>query len=141
MISFLQEHNVSSMEFGIPLISTDQVKVYLKSMNVINKAVGTDNIAAQLLRNLCPSIVQPLCNIVNNSIEQGVFPSLWKEARVIPLHKGGSHNNNMDNYHPISVLPVASKILKRHVHSHLYVLHKIICSVIINRVLRKIIFL
>ena len=118
LISFLQEHNVSSMEFGIPLISTDQVMVYLKSMNV-NKAVGTDNIAAQLLRNLCPSIVQPLCNIVNNSIEQGVFPSLWKEARVIPLHKGGSHNN-MDNYRPISILPVASKILERHVHNHLY---------------------
>ena len=87
-------------------------------MNV-HKATGLDNISAHLLRNLCPSIVTTLCDIVNWSIESGVFPSSWKKAKVVPLHKGGPANER-DNYRPISILSTASKILEQHVHNHLY---------------------
>ena len=37
---------------------------------------------AHLLRNLCPSIVTTLCDIVNWSTESGVFPSSWKKAKL-----------------------------------------------------------
>ena len=78
-----------------------------------------DNISAQFLYNVRSAITDPLCNIVNTSITSGVFPSSWKEAKVIPLLKGGA-NDDMDNYRPISILSVASKILERHVHNCLY---------------------
>ena len=78
-----------------------------------------DNISAQFLYNVRSAITDPLCNIVNTSITSGVFPSSWKEAKVIPLFKGGA-NDDMDNYRPISILSVASKILERHVHNCLY---------------------
>ena len=42
----------------------------------------------------------------------------WKAARVIPLFKKGDVNN-MDNYRPISFLPIASKLLERAVHTQL----------------------
>ena len=57
--------------------------------------------------------------IFNLSISSGVFPDLWKIAKVSPLHKDGSLFDR-SNYRPISVLAVVSKILERHVHQTFY---------------------
>ena len=46
------------------------------------------------------------------------FPSQWKDANVTPIHKSGSQHN-INNYRPISLLSIASKILERFVHSTL----------------------
>ena len=58
--------------------------------------------------------------ILNLSISTNSFPNHWKIAKVTPLHKGGARND-INNYRPISVLPVLSKILERHVSSSLSV--------------------
>ena len=38
---------------------------------------------------------------------------------VVPIYKSGSPND-LGNYRPISVLPILSKILERHIHNYLY---------------------
>ena len=48
------------------------------------------------------------------SIDSSAFPSVWKTALVAPLHKDGPRDD-INNYQPIAVLPVLSKILERHV--------------------------
>ena len=53
------------------------------------------------------------------SITENRFPSTWKTARVIPLLKKGS-TDDVNNYRPISILPVVSKILEKHVSSTFY---------------------
>ena len=49
----------------------------------------------------------------------GNFPTLWKLAKITPIHKKGP-TENKGNYRPISVLCALSKILERHVHDSLY---------------------
>ena len=44
----------------------------------------------------------------------GFFPNKWKVARVSPLFKDGA-NDIRGNCRPISVLPVFSKLLEKHV--------------------------
>ncbi len=62
-------------------------------------------------------ISKPLAVIMNLSISQGRIPCDLKIARVLPLFKGGK-KCDMDNYRPISILPLTSKILERaSVHS------------------------
>ena len=56
--------------------------------------------------------------IKSNSITKSVFPSKWKEAKVAPLYKNGPHED-VNNYRPISILPVLSKVLEKHVHESL----------------------
>ena len=46
------------------------------------------------------------------------IPHDWKHAKVIPLYKEGARDEN-DNYRPISILPVVSKILERAVQQQL----------------------
>ena len=60
-------------------------------------------------------IVITLCHIINCSIDNGTFPNLWKSAKVFALHKGGS-NHEFNNFRPISILSITSKIFERHVH-------------------------
>ena len=62
----------------------------------------------------------PLCKLLNLSISTNSFPNHWKTAQVTPLHKGGVRND-INNYRPISVLPIPSKILEKHVASSLSV--------------------
>jgi hypothetical protein len=61
-----------------------------------------------LLKDSAVIIAKHLARIINASLQQEKVPSAWKNARVIPLLKKGSASN-MDNYSPISVLPVISK--------------------------------
>ena len=47
----------------------------------------------------------------NKSFIGGIYPDQLKQAKVIPLHKGGK--NDVDNYRPILLLAVMSKILEK----------------------------
>ena len=47
------------------------------------------------------------------------FPHEWKTAKVAPLHKKGPRKL-LDNYRPISVLPVISKIFEKILYEQLY---------------------
>ena len=60
-----------------------------------------------------------LTNIINYSIKTGIFPDQWKLARVSPIFKSGAQTD-VGNYRPISILPVLSKILEKHVYDQLY---------------------
>ena len=43
----------------------------------------------------------------------------WKKAWVLPIYKSGNRYN-CENYRPISILPIISKILERCVFNQLY---------------------
>ena len=68
----------------------------------------------------CLQTQRPLCKLLNLSILTHSFPNHWKIAKVTPLHNGGARNDS-NNYRPISVLPILSKILEKHVASSLSV--------------------
>ena len=50
------------------------------------------------------------------SLSTGVFPSEWKVARVVPVPKG-TDKTLPSGFRPISILPVMSKLIERHVKS------------------------
>jgi len=54
----------------------------------------------------------PLAHIYNLSLNSGVFPDIWKTAKVKPLYKKGD-KYDMKNYTPISIIPVFVKLLER----------------------------
>ncbi len=55
---------------------------------------------------------------INTSLTTGVFPQVWKHALVIPLFKKGDQES-VNNYRPISLLPVLSKIVEKIVSNQL----------------------
>ena len=61
--------------------------------------------------------------LIDKSISDGIVPNLWKVARVTPLYKSDD-KLKVENYRPISVLPVLSKVVERVVHSQLHSYNK-----------------
>ncbi|MEO0684105.1 MAG: reverse transcriptase family protein, partial [Cyanobacteria bacterium J06649_11] len=82
------------------------------------KATGIDDLPPGLLKDCDAFISQPLCHIINLSLQTGSFPTNWKSAKVTPLFKSGS-SSLPENFRPISVLPILSKILEKSVHFEL----------------------
>ena len=117
MISSPNLSNVRPL-LELPIITSDFVDKEIRSMSV-NKASGLDELSCSVLKLARPVIVESLTYILNLSLSTGIFPTPWKEAKVLPLHKGGDMNDT-NNYRPISILPVLSKIIERAVHEHVY---------------------
>ena len=84
---------------------------YLSNMDV-TKATGLDCIGPRLLK-IAPNVLTPsITYIIKKSIESGVFPCAWKNAKVNQIFKTGD-KDNVNNYRPISILPTLSKIIEK----------------------------
>ena len=105
--------NTDETSYEIPLLTPEQVLDIIKKIPS-NKATGNDEISVKLLKEIAPVFISPLCKLMNISITTNDFPTKWKVAKVTPLHKDGPRNDR-NNYRPISVLSVFSKILEKHV--------------------------
>ena len=54
------------------------------------------------------------------SIETNTFPTLWKNAKIVPLYKGKDANKTSPkSYRPVAILPIASKVLERVIHNQI----------------------
>ena len=82
-----------------------------KSLNP-NKAMGLDHISARDLKLCESSFVQGLFEICTKSRADCQFPSSWKKSQVTAVFKKGNRLD-VNNYRPISLLSVPSKILER----------------------------
>ena len=127
--SHLEYLTSTNERFQFRPITTNQVLSLLNKLNK-SKATGLDKISARLVRECADLICIPLCHIFNQSLSLGIFPEDWKCARVKPLFKQGNRDD-MNNYRPISVVPVRAKVFERIVYDQLYAYlteHDIVCK-------------
>lgn len=66
--------------------------IYLEALDEINnlktkKAQGIDGVSTKLLKDAGDTVLEPLVNIFNMSLQTGIFPDDWKMARVLPVFK------------------------------------------------------
>ena len=73
---------------------------------------GPDGIHPLLLKNCATSISKPLFLLFCSSLRTGIFPSQWKDANVVPLHKGGCQSSP-DNYRPVCLLSSIGKVFEK----------------------------
>ena len=65
-----------------------------------------------MLKTCGNSLCRPLELIFNDCLVNGIFLSVWKKSNIAPVHKKND-KQRLNNYRPISVLPICSKIFKR----------------------------
>lgn len=115
--SFVNEKLSHGNNFQIPLVSTDFVFEQLICLDAM-KATGVDELNAKYLKLAAPIISVHVSKIINLSIEHGIYPDVFKKAKVTPIHKKGQKDDK-NNYRPISILSVLSKVIERHVSNSL----------------------
>ena len=75
-------------------------------------STGKDNIPISLVKLVAENIASPLTYIINECIRLSVFPTEWKCARISVIPKIDNLATS-DDYRPISILPVLSKVFER----------------------------
>ena len=72
-------------------------------------------ITSWMLSTFADVIAPSLASLYNLSIYTGQIPTDWKLSNVVPIPKE-SNKNDVRLFRPISLLPVVSKVLERHLH-------------------------
>ena len=101
--------NEKSMFFNP--VTYDEVKnIILELSN--KRSTGFDEVPIVLIKECVDEFALCFALIINKSIELGEFPKKLKTAIIIPVYKKGEINN-IQNYRPISLLSVFSKIIEK----------------------------
>ena len=61
---------------------------------------------------------QMLADCINGSLSQGIFPDSLKLVNITPVHKN-DETTDKENYRPVSVLPLFSKIFEKIIYDQL----------------------
>jgi hypothetical protein len=85
-----------------------------------NKYTGLDKIPVKILKLASDIIAPSLTFIFNLSLATGIYVDDWKHARVTPIYKSEDIKKKCENYRPISILPIISKVFGREVFRQLY---------------------
>ena len=88
----------------------------------VTKSSGPDGISPRMLKSTAPCIAPSLTRLFNLSISAGIIPSSWKKSVVVLIPKCQQLSSPC-NYHPVSLLPIVSKILERHIYMLIFIDH------------------
>lgn len=91
-----------------PNVTRSQVLRQMSRINV-HKAPGPDSLPNRLLKEFAVELSEPVCSIINSSLQQGTVPSQWKCATVVPVPKINPPPN-MDKLRPVSLTPTLAKV-------------------------------
>jgi len=81
-------------------------------------SLDLNNLSMSFVKNIINCIEKPLLHIFSKSIKQGIMPSDFKIAKVVPVFKSDS-TTDVNNYRPISLISNFAKILEKIVHNRL----------------------
>ena len=108
-------HNISPIK-----IKTEGVQKLLAHINP-SKASGPDNIPNRILKECANQLAPSLSIIFQLSIDSGELPKDWREANISCIFKKGD-KHLAENYRPVSLTSVPSKLLEHIFYKHMYIL-------------------
>ncbi|GIY79603.1 uncharacterized protein CDAR_57061 [Caerostris darwini] len=78
-----------------------------------NKAVGVDGLPGELIKEIFFANKKWFVELFNILVGRGIFPVLWKIARVVLIDKEDKNLDHPSHFRPICILPCWGKILDK----------------------------
>lgn len=121
-----EKHNNTPFKFkgkvvrdSIYLSPTNSQEITKIVSNLKNSfSTGADGLNTKVIKSVIYEILDPIVNITNNILLSGIFPDELKIAKIIPIYKKGT-TQSVENYRPIAILPILSKIIEKVIYSRL----------------------
>ena len=110
---YLTNSRINSVPF-----SDDLVINIIRNLNV-NKVHGHDDISIRMIKMCDESLLRPLSIIFCNSLKSSTYPTTWKKANIIPVHKKDD-KQCVNNCRPVSLLLVFGKIFEKITFNEIY---------------------
>ncbi|XP_063929857.1 uncharacterized protein LOC135142121 [Zophobas morio] len=77
----------SGLSINISILNEDILKAIKKLKN--NQVAGVDQVPSFIIKDCAYIFIEPLAYIFNLINQTSCFPSRWKDAKIIPVFKGG----------------------------------------------------
>ena len=110
------QDNPSSTSTLTNIIITEEDVLLLLLALRIDKSPGPDEIHPRVLKEVAAQIAKPLARIYQWSLSSGEVPYQWKLANICQIFKKGSRSCP-ENYRPVSLTSVLSKLLEKLIRS------------------------
>lgn len=108
-LDFLNTSNIECFDF--PEVTFIEVRHVID--HLINKnSRDIFGMNVKILKSIKNIIIIPLTRLINLCFKECVFPNILKKAVVKPIFKKGD-KSKPDNYRPISLLPIISKVVEK----------------------------
>ena len=112
--------NSNTENFAFRTITEREVYEGLLKLDA-SKGPGIDNLDIKTIKQIADIISPHLTNLFNQSIQESVYPDIFKTARCVPVYKGYQLDPEQPiNYRPISILCCINKTLERLLYDQLY---------------------
>ena len=110
---------IKTEERIVDVFLTDEiVEEKLRQLNP-KKAAGPDGVESRVMKECAVELAPILHGLFRKSLDEAEVPDRWKEAEIVPIHKGGS-KAVMANFRPVALTSIVCKVFE-----------KIICSAIL----------
>ena len=110
-LSYLKNITKNNNTFSFTEVTFNKIRDLITDLkNKNSKDIFGLNV--KLIKCVKNEIVIPLTKLINLCLREGICPSVLKRALVVPIFKKGD-SNAAENYRPISLLPIISKILEK----------------------------
>lgn len=112
-LEFLKHPNVIDPSYeSFYLLPTTEAEVRNTFNDINSLSSGWDGLNKKLISSVLHLLLPCLTHIINTSFLTGILPEETKIAKIIPLFKADKPQL-FNNYRPISVLPILSKIFEK----------------------------
>jgi hypothetical protein len=90
LYNFVSDKISQNTQFSIPPVKRNELLQDLLNLDK-NKSTGTDNIEPKILKVSAPFSVSPVTYMFNRIIDSGIYPNIFKNAKVSPIFKSGEN--------------------------------------------------
>ena len=110
---FLTQTRLKSLDFK----EVEILKI-IRALN-INKVHGYDDISIRMIKICDKSLLKPLILLFKNSSQSSCYLDIWKRSNIIHAQKK-SDKQLVNNYQPISLLPIRGKLFEKIIFNKIY---------------------
>ena len=107
----IRERKNAQINFCFKEVPIEEIQKEILNLNN-KKASQNFDIPTKIIKENSDIFEKALCSFINHWIKSFTFPSCLKKADVTPIHKKGKKDKK-ENYRPVIILPVLSKIFER----------------------------
>ena len=107
---YLNKLTKPALTFTFQLVEIIDIEKIINKMSN-SRCVDIYNLNSLVLKYGANELKEALTHLINSCIIDCVFPKDFKFVKVIPIFKKGKRSI-VDNYRPISIIPVVSKVLE-----------------------------
>ena len=107
-MTYLRGHYPNSM--NAPTATIHDFHDVIKSIE--NKKCNINDFSPMIIKECANVLSIPIINLFNQSVREGKFPYQLKVAHIVPIYKKGT-KTDLNNYRPISLLNIFSKIFEK----------------------------